>query len=233
MATLETLKGLLCGPDGSQGIIQDESFYASITDRINDAVSTIAAGVRMPDGMISPPLPDLFDTDTIATATDAAYKSLPTDYQRNLIMIADSNGDQIAHPRNGNYYSFSLFLRQVSMKDFTEAGDAYIVCVKGTKLYYQGIPSTAKTLTLHFYRAPVDMVDKDDELDGIPEHLQKRLIQHYVAAQIFGEALEDLDPAGQGYKYHINKFYEAMTDLIDFVGIDAEPEYFGSEDWDD
>jgi hypothetical protein len=64
--------------------------------------------------------------------------------------------------------------------------------------------------------------------DGIPEHLQMRLIKHYCCKEIFGEAIEDgQDNTGIGTKYHSMKFIEAMTDLCDFVGIDAEPQYYG------
>lgn len=231
--TLEELTEELCGTDGTQGVLQDSSYYAGITTRINDVVTAIAAGIRMPSGIISPPLPDLFDTDTVTTSTTLPYVTLPTDYQRGLFMVADSNGDKIYPPQGGNYYSFALFMRQIDVKDLTESGDIHLVCVKGTKLYYQAISSSAKTLTLHFYRKPVDLDDDDDDVDGIPEHLQKRLIKHGVAREVFGEGLEDSDQSRQaGYNYHTTRFYEAMTDLIDFCGIDAEPEYYGTDDED-
>ena len=229
---LSTLKVALCGSDGSQGIIQDSSYYSGIVTRINEAVKAIAAGIRMPDGQISPPLPDLYDSDTVATATDAAYKALPSDYQRNLFMVADSTGNQIYPPKGGDYYSFALFLRQAGKKDFSQTGSVSVVCVKGSNLYYQGIPASSKNLTVHFYRAPVDMSDDADTVDGLPDHLATRLIKHFVAKEIFGEGLEDSDESrGAGVKYHTAKFFEAMRDLIDFVGIDAEPEYYGTADF--
>lgn len=80
--TLEELTEELCGTDGTQGVLQDSSYYAGITTRINDVVTAIAAGIRMPSGIISPPLPDLFDTDTVTTSTTLPYVTLPTDYQR-------------------------------------------------------------------------------------------------------------------------------------------------------
>jgi len=229
--TLSGLKTILCGSDGTQGILQDSSYYSDISTRINDAVEAIAAGVRMPEGIISPPLPDLYDTDTVDTSTTNPYVSLPSDYQRHLFMVADSNGDQILSPRGGGYYSFALFLKQARRMDLAQAGSIDRACVKGSRLYYQDIPSEAKTLTLHFYREPTAMSGDSDEPDGIPGHLQKRLIQHYVCKEIFGEGIEDSDESrGAGLKYHTAKFFEAMTDLIDFVGIDSEPEYFDSDD---
>ncbi len=109
-----------------------------------------------------------------------------------------------------------------------------MVCVKGSKLYYQGIPTAATTLGLHYYKKPTTMVTATDEPDGIPEHLQLRLIKHYVCKEIMGEAIEDgQDNHGIGVKYHTGKFYEAMTELCDYIGIDAKPHFYGCGDFAD
>jgi hypothetical protein len=226
---LSTLKVSLCGASpGDQGIIQDSAFYAGIVTRINNAVKAIAGGIRMPDGQISPPLPDLYDMDTVDTSTSYPYVALPDDYQRHVFMVSDSNGNELYPPRGGDHYSFALFLRQANKKDLTQAGSVDRVCVKGTKLYYQGIPSSSKTLTVHFYRLPVDMSDDADTVDGLPDHLAQRLIDHYVSKEIFGAYIEDGDNnMAVGFKYHSSRFYEAMTDLMDHIGIDAIPQYYG------
>ena len=184
----------------------------------------------MPDGSSSPPLPDLYQYATVDT-TALAYADLPTDYQRNVFLINDNTGCKINPPNNGDYYSFNLFLRQSADLTLAETGSVYRVCVKGRKLYYQGIPATAENIGVHYYRKPVAMVADADEPDGIPDHLQMRLIKHYVCKEILGEAIEDgQDNSGVGTKYHTNEFFRAMTDLIDFVGIDAEPQYYGGDD---
>ena len=218
-----------------QDILQDSAYTTTkIAELINDAVNSIAAGIRMPNGQISPPLPDLFTQNTVTTSTTLPYVSLPVNYQRKVINIYDSSGYRIAPPSGGDYYAFALFLKRVNNFNLTEAGSVYRVCVKGSKLYYQGIPTAATTLGLHYYKKPTTMVTATDEPDGIPEHLQLRLIKHYVLKEIFGEAIEDgQDNHGIGVKYHTGKFYEAMTDLCDFVGIDAEPMYYGSGDYED
>jgi hypothetical protein len=50
-----------------------------------------------------------------------------------------------------------------------------------------------------------------------------------------GEKIEDgQDNTGIGTKYHTAKFFEAMTDLIDFIGItDASPMYYGEGGYED
>ncbi|MBE9570758.1 MAG: hypothetical protein IMF11_09025 [Proteobacteria bacterium] len=211
-------------------IIQDDSYITEYTDRINDAVSNIAGGVRMPDGTTSPPLPDLYTSAIISTTTNA-YADLPADYQRGLFYVVDSSGDRILPPCGGNYYSFMLFLNHCYKRDLTEIGSVTKVCVKGKKFYYQGIPGTPEDLTIMFYKIPDILVDGGDEPEGIPDHLQIRLIKHYVCKEIFGEGLEDgAEARGVGTRYHTDKFYSAMIDLIDFIGVDAEPEYYALSD---
>jgi hypothetical protein len=215
--------------DAISDVIQDSAYTDGIlTTRINDAVENIAAGVRMPDGQVSPPLPDLYDMDTVATSTTDPYKVLPSDYQRHVFMVADDSGNQIYPPRGGDYYSFALFLKQSSHKDLDQSGSVSMACVKGSKLYYQDIPSSSEDLTVHFYRVPTAMADDDDEPDGIPAHLQTRLIKHYVCKDIFGDIEDGDNSAGTGMKYHTAKFFEAMTDLIDFIGVEGEPIYYGT-----
>ena len=235
MPTLAELTSVLFGT-GSQGIIQDSSFYSEATSRINAAVTAIAAGIRMPDGMTSPPLPDLWDMQTVTTSTTLPHVALPNAaghvYQRGLHMVADSNGNQLFPPNGGDYYSFRLFLNRATKKDLSQSGAVSMVCVKGSNLYYQGIPTAAKTLTVHYYREPVVMALTTSTPDGIPSQFAERLIVHYVAKEVFGSYVEDGDNnQATGYKYHAGRFYEAMTDLIDFVGIDAEPEYYAGGDF--
>jgi len=226
MATLSDLVSAI------DSIIQDTDI-PTITKNINKAVLAIAGGIMMPDRVISPPLPDLIDYATVATTT-VAHVSLPTDYQRKVFMVLDSSGNQIAPPQGGDYYAYALFLKQLSDKRLTETGSVYKVAVKGSNLYYQGIPTVAETLGLHYYRKPVDMALDGDTPDGLPEHLQERLIKHYVCKEIFGDMIEDgQDNTGVGYKFHSGKFMEAMMELIDFIGIDAEPQYYGSGEFQD
>lgn len=221
--------------DAIQEILQDNTYTdAILTAKINDAISTIAAGIRMPDGLTSPPLPDLYTYGVVNTSTLTPYVSLPANYQRGVFSVYDSSNYKIAPPSGGSYYAFNLFLRQVQDKALAEAGSIYRVAVKGSKLYYQGIPTVSTTLGVHYYRKPVDLALDDDVPDGIPGHLQMKLVKHYVLKEIFGEAIEDgQDNTAHGTKYHTGKFFEAMTDLVDYIGIDAAPEYYGADSMED
>jgi len=212
-----------------QDILQDGAYTEEkIISRINSALQIVAAGVRMPNGIISPVLPDLLDYDTIVTTT-AAYASLPADFQRNVILVLDSSGNKIEPPSGGNYQAFALFLKNTSDKRLAETGSVYSVVVKGLRLYYQGIPSAAETLGLHFYRRPAVLSLDGDEPEGLPSHLAEDILKHKVLASIFGEKIEDgQDNKGIATTYHTTKFMEAMVALCDFIGIDASPEYYAS-----
>lgn len=224
MSTYAELQTAITDVSKNKYIVTDSSI--TIASRINTAVTEIAGGVRMPSGEISPPLPYLFDTDTIATTANA-YADLPDTYHRNLFYVSDSSGFKIEPVRGGNYYSFMLFLKQATKKDLSASGPVSIVCVKGDKLYYQAIPSVSTNLSVMFYRKPVDMTLDSDTPDGIPEHLQLRLIKHRVGYNL---ANDMVDGTERMIQYHEKEFYKAMQDLIDFVGYpDAEPEYYGND----
>jgi len=212
------------------GILDDDDYTPAIlTTRINEAVEEIAAGIRMPDGMISPPLPDLFTTGTVSTSISAAYKSLPSNYQRKVFSVVDSSGDKIPFPSGGDYYSFQLLLNRLQKKDLSETGSIYICAIKGSNLYYQGIPSVSEDLTVFYYKKPTAMSGDNDEPDGLPDHLAVRLLKHYVCREIMGAEIEDADNSqGVGFKYHTARLYEALTDLVDFIGDDTQPEYYAS-----
>jgi len=222
MATLEAIRTEI------RDIIQDTSYDSFLKTYINNAITTISGGIRMPDGGFSPPLPQLFDTDTVAT-TPAAYAELPADYQRNVFSVCDSSGLVIKPASGGDYYNFRLFLKQCYKKDLTETGTIHDVAVKGKRLYYQGIPAASKNLTVMFYRKPVELINELDQVDGIPEQFQAKLIKHYVCQEIFGSELEDgSNSRGAGNRYHMSAFFKTMQDLISFIGEDEEPIYYAS-----
>lgn len=209
-------------------VVQDGAYSDLIlTPMINDAISIIASGVRLPNQGISPPLPDLYTIASVMT-TAQAYVDLPDNYQRDMTLLIDSNGNKISPLRGGSYYSFGLFMSRVSRPNLSETGSVYTAVIKGRKLYYQGIPSISENLGLHYYRKPTPLVTMADTVDGIPDQFQRRLVKHYVCKEIFGEAIEDgQDNKGIGTRYHTERFYEVMRELADFIGIDAVPVYYG------
>ena len=105
--------------------ILDDPAYTEplIVEELNKTLQRVAAGIRMPDGGVSPPLPDLHSYGTVTTSLTLPYVSLPTDYQREVVRIYDSTGNRYEPPRGGDYYAYNLFLRQIARMDLVEAGE--------------------------------------------------------------------------------------------------------------
>lgn len=213
--------------------IVDDASFEDINDRIDESILEIAGGIIIPDGSgrRSPPLPDLYKIDTVDTATDAAYVSLPDEFHRDLIYVVDSSGCRINPPSGGDYESFRLFLNGITNKGLTESGSIYSVARKGLKLYYQGIPAASVALTVHFYELPTILEEDDDVPSCIPSFLQRRLIVHRSCARMYGEGIEDGETSRQtGEKYHSARFYEALMELTEHIGEDAEPVVYANND---
>jgi len=221
-----------------QLVLNDNSAYPAtvLTPKINDAVSAIAGGLSLPENhikypsMTTPFLPDLFTIGTVTTSADAAYVSMPDDFMardKSLKLVVDSSGNRIPCSPGGDYHSFRLFIRCLPQKDLSETGSVRVCAVKGSSLYYQG--KSEQTVTVHYYAAPTDMSAGTDEPDGLPSHLAKRLIRHWVCKEEFGQGIEDgEDNKGRAEQYHARKFNDVLTELIDYIGIDGEPVYFAS-----
>ena len=201
-------------------VIDDPGYASIMTDMINAAVLFIAGGVRMPNRSLSPPLPDLYSIDTINTDPTAAFVAMPTDYQRACVFCYSPVADAEIHIVD----SFAKFLRL--FPSLAVPGAVELVSIKGANIYYQGIPTIASALTVHYHRLPTAMVDAEDAPDGIPPHLQERLIKHRVAWVVFDEIEDGVDGAKVNTAYHQMRFYEAMDDLIAFVGIDGTPQFY-------
>lgn len=150
--------------------------------------------------------------------------ALPSDYGRGLSFVASESQDK----RIQIYSSFHKLLRKYPLLDDT--GSVEFVAIKGNFLYYQPIPSSAETLTLHYYRKPTDMSASDSTPDGIPSHLQERLLVNYAAKEIYSmieEAVKGKTPKQDKYE---EKFQKAMADLVAYIGIeDTEPGYYGDD----
>lgn len=223
MATLAEIRASI------QHVLVDTYYYttAILNEKINDALQAIAGGIIMPYGEISPPLPDLYASETLHTSTSLPYIDLPDDYQRHVFHVSDSS-DYIIHPvQGGDYYSFKLFMNRAIKKDLSLPGMVTSVCVKGSKLYYQGIPSASTSLNIQYYRTPEALALDADIPEGLPGHLAKDVLKHYVLKEAFGASVEDGSNSERvGQAYHEKKLYELMTTMIRFFPSDDEPEYF-------
>jgi len=150
--------------------------------------------------------------------------ALPSDYSRGLAYVASvSQGSRIKV-----YSSYHKLLRKYPLLD--QVGDVLIVAIKGVYLYYQSMPGTAEALTLHYYRDPTAMSADDSEPDGIPSHLQDRLLVNYAAKEIIGLVEEAVKGRTLRSEKYEEKFQRAMADLVAFIGPeDIEPIYYDDD----
>ena len=165
-------------------LVMDDSLEAMLSSLINQGVNEIAGGMQSALGdWTTPPLPDLFTIGTVDTSTSVAYVNMPTNFQRDLQLVVRSTGQEVNIAN-----SFIEFTETYPALDKT--GIISEAAEQGGKFYYQGIPSVSESVTLHYYRRPVDMVDNDDTPDGIPLHLQFSLLVNYAAWKAY-EFIED------------------------------------------
>lgn len=201
MATFAELKTYV------EKIIQDTSLNSMIGAYMNQGILEIAGGMQSALGdWITPPLPELLTIGTVTTSVDAAYVSMPTNFQRVLQFAASSNGAEI--DIEDSFIEFSETYPLLN-----QTGSITSVIERGNNFYYQGIPTTAEDVTIHYYRYPIPMDAIDDTPDGIPSHLQRSLLVNYTAWKIY-ELIEDgLEGPGVNTQRYMGLFYAALKTL--------------------
>lgn len=130
---------------------------ATILSFLNEGQLKIAGGVLLPDGQMTKPLEGLQTHTALTSSTTLAYISLPTAlataYQRNLFMLISSTQDERITLLNSN--AWMRFVNGDYLLDDT--GPIETAIVRGKRLYYNPIPTSAESLYAHYYRKPVDM----------------------------------------------------------------------------
>ena len=181
-------------------IIQDSSLLEVLGDFINQGVNEIAGGMQSTLGSwITPPLPELFNIDTVNTSTTLGYVDMPETFHRSLQLVVSENGSAIDIE-----HSFIDFTDTYPL--LNKVGNISAVIEHGKKLYYQSIPTASEELTLHFYRKPVAMVDTTDVPDGIPEHLQMNLLPYYAAWKAFNLIEDGIEAESMNVKRYMDLF---------------------------
>lgn len=185
-------------------LVNDSTLTETIEDLLNQGVYEIAGGMQSAlSDIITPPLPELFTIDTVVTDINLAYVNMPSTFHRNLQLAVSANGTEISVAN-----SFIEFAETYPLLD--KVGIISEVAEQGGMLYYQGIPSTAENLTLHFYRKPVEMVNDADTPDGIPEHLQMSLLVNFAA----WKAYEFIEDGMEGETVNTIKFKTFFTEAL-------------------
>ena len=200
-------------------VVQDPTFTETIIKAlINDAVLKIATGDMISGKYeLTPPLPDLYQTDDVVTDTSGSV-SLPVDFNRNVVMVVNSNNDEIPIEN-----SFSKFRRKYVKE---AAGSVFRCAVNGSTLYYRDIPSAAETLTVHYYRNPETLVTDGSTPSEIPAVLHRKLIVGYVCKELFNKIEDGLENSKINTKYYTQEYMRGLIDLGILIGDNKEPDYY-------
>lgn len=143
--------------EGVKEIIQDTAFTSTrILDYLNMGVRQIAGGLLLqyPDRtqVASSPLPELQTDNDLTTSITLPYIDMPSDFGRNLVSLVSAT-NSIGIEVMG---SLAELLRYYP--ELNNTGRVVSAAIRGKRLYYQGMPGTAETLTTFYYRTPYDMV---------------------------------------------------------------------------
>lgn len=216
MATLEELRDLV------KSIIQDTSFTDDDVDQyLNDGVAEIAAGMDSAFGdFLIPPLPELFTIGTVTTDVSEAYVAMPATFDRALVFAADGSGIEVDISN-----SWIEFAESNPLLD--RSGTIYEVIEQGGSLYYQGIPTAAETVTLHFYRLPVAMSLDASTPDGIPLAMQKKLLVSYACKEIFSLIEDGIEGQQINTAKHTALFTRALKTLEMSIPADTRSMFLG------
>lgn len=182
-------------------IVQDSSLSEKrVENLLNEGYENAAA-------VISDPLPDLEKTGTVRTSTSLAYVSLPSDYHRNLEMVYDSTQNERI-PILNSFQALSI-----KYPGLADTGNLGHVAISGSRLYYQGIPSTVRTLTLNYFRKPYLRSADRDEMSALPVHLHRRLLVNYACKELFSRIEDGMEGQKVNTLYHDREFQKALADL--------------------
>ena len=135
-----------------------EDFY---TDWINDAVLEIASDFELPGLKLKEP------ASLETTESDWLY-DLPATYHKKVFKCRNSNGDEITVGRR---------IQTIEEIDYDhDETDDYVTTIAVEAGQIAIFPMAEDTLSLWFYRLPVDMSESTDEPDGIPAAYHERVI---------------------------------------------------------
>lgn len=141
--------------------VQDTSLHTYFDDWINDAVKEIAHDFELPALKLKSPT-------TLATTESNWLYDMPSTYHKKVFKCRNSEG-----------YSIQVYddIEEIEVIDYSHAdtgADVTNIAVEDGQIAIY--PKAVDTLSLWFYRLPVDMTQDDDEPDGIPTAYAERVI---------------------------------------------------------
>ena len=175
---------------------------------LNRGLVEIAGGGDRPHGEARvAPLPDLLTVAEIAVEAGDRFIVLPSDYHRALVRV-EIDGEPLRRVD-----SHMDFLGRYGKG----TGDPVAYSLKGKRLWLGPVPNGDIDLTVHYHRLPATM-KASDEPEGLPDHLQYKLLFHYGCREIFSDIEQGLDGANPDTIKHSRQYALALTDLERFIG---------------
>jgi len=153
------------------------------------------------------PLPDLETQGTVMTVLNEAFTVLPDDYLRNLNWVYDITTDARVTLLG------SLQLLKIKYPGLAKTGNIEHAAVSLNKLYYQGIPSVKRELSINYFRKPTLMANDRDEPNMLPAHLHRRLLVNYACKELFARIEDGMDGKKVNTGYHAQEYDRAFADL--------------------
>ena len=154
----------------AQRMIGDKNFDGEMYEWLNKGIRAV---ITAPAPNIV--LPELETSGTVTTDTNNNV-SMPSDYLKNPFLCFNSDGEEIEI-----LITLQDLLRKYegNIDSDTTVND---VAVVGSTIYYQGVPSTAETLTIHYTKEP-DVISRylDTNITLMPDYLQEDILSNYIA----------------------------------------------------
>jgi hypothetical protein len=200
--------------------VQDGSYdWLFVLELFNDCLFDLA-GERL--------FPELEEIVNLFTEPGIDNIALPANYQRNLRYCHSISHNRPIHIDG----SVIQMYRRYSRLD--QNGIVRQVAVKGRRLHYQRIPSSAETLRVNFYKYPPRLHTRDDKPSFIPPGYVKPLLIHYACREIFDEIEDGVEGQKVNTLYHAKRYEDAKERLWLYLGPEErEPQDFPEEiEWD-
>ena len=200
--------------------VQDGSFsYDDVVELFNECLMELAGEFL---------IPDLEQWRDIYTDPGENNTPLPSDFHKNLRFC-----HSITHNRKIRIQG-SVIQMMRWYTNIDRVGPVRQCATKGTRLYYQQVPSEAEQLRVNYFAYPERLRTRNDKPTCLPAHLIDKLLLNYACEELFDKIEDALEGQKPNTIYYGKKYEEAKARLNDFLGPEErEPQEFTDEiNWD-
>lgn len=183
-------------------ILQDGSYTAT------DVLALCNRCIGEVSGLLL--LPDLQTVASVSTDTDNHITI--SGYQRNLRYAFNATHNTAIKI----FGSVSQMMDQFSIPD--QSGRVICCAMKGSDLYYQRIPESAESLTIHYWAAPTALTLTTDTPSVIPSHLQYDILVNYCCRRLFERVEDGVSDKRENTMMYRGLYLEALSALAAFIG---------------